>query len=190
MRRPRHQLKDVLFLFAFNVSLAEFTCRLWVIILHEYKSFTHKPPSIWHHVIQQYAAIAGMIKFFAFHLVQIPSFAICKSPHTHTHHDRSSSMLYSWCDTRGGSFHQLFTAHRLSYMSQISDSSGPYCTALFFKLCLLLPTGAFWYCFTSSTVVSWRQFYHTYRPASLSLLLKVEVDIFFHDIGSIMLWCL
>ena len=38
----RHQLKDVLFLFVFNVPLAETTSMLLVIILHEYKSLSHK----------------------------------------------------------------------------------------------------------------------------------------------------
>ena len=34
MQRPRYQMTDVFFLFAFNVPMIEFTCMLWVIILH------------------------------------------------------------------------------------------------------------------------------------------------------------
>ena len=59
--QPRHQLKDVLFLFAFNVLLVELTSMLWVIILHEYKSLSHKPNSKWDCVILQYAVTASLI---------------------------------------------------------------------------------------------------------------------------------
>ena len=65
---------------------------LWVIISHEYK-----PHSRWVCMMQQYALIANLIQF-ALHLEQIPDFAIGKSP---LHHNRASSMLYSWCDTGG-----------------------------------------------------------------------------------------
>ena len=53
---------------------------LWVIILHEYKSFNHKSRSRWECVILLHAVIAGLIQF-AFHQVQIPDFAMGKSPH-------------------------------------------------------------------------------------------------------------
>ena len=91
---PRHQLKNVLFLFAFNVPLAEFVSMLWV-IFHEYKSLTHKQHSRWYHVMLQYTVIADLIQF-ALHLGQIPGFAISKSP---LNHNRASSMLYGWYDT-------------------------------------------------------------------------------------------
>ena len=45
----------------------------------------------------QYIVIAVLIQF-AFHLVQIPDFAIGKSL---PHHNRASCMLYVWCDTGG-----------------------------------------------------------------------------------------
>ena len=45
----------------------------------------------------QYAVITSLIQF-ALHLMQIPDFAISKSP---PYHNRDSSLLYGWCDTGG-----------------------------------------------------------------------------------------
>ena len=70
----------MLLIFAFNIPLAEFTCMLWVIILHEYKSLSHKSYSRWNCRKLLYTVIAGLIRF-ALHLVQIPDFTISKSPH-------------------------------------------------------------------------------------------------------------
>ena len=67
----------MLFPFAFNETLAEFTIMLWVIILHEYKSLTYKLHSRRDRVMLQYAMIASLIQF-ALHPVQIPDFAIGK----------------------------------------------------------------------------------------------------------------
>ena len=47
------------------------------------------------HVMLSYTVKTGLIQF-AFHLVQIPDFAIGKAPHTL---QRAYSMLYCWCDT-------------------------------------------------------------------------------------------
>ena len=99
MHRPRHQLKDVLFLFTFDVPLAEFKSMLWTIILHKNKSLTYKPPSRWDRVILQDAVIAGL-NHFAITLVQIPEFAVHES-HTHTLHNEDFTMLNSWCNTGG-----------------------------------------------------------------------------------------
>ena len=87
----RHQLKDMLFLFAFNVLLTEFTSMLWVIILYKYKSLIHKLHSKWNCVMLPYAVIS-------LHLVQIPNFAFGENLLLH---NTASSMLYSWCDTGG-----------------------------------------------------------------------------------------
>ena len=120
--RPRHQLKDMLFYYAFNVLLAEFTS------MHENKSLTHELRSRWDRVMLQYAVMAGLIQF-ALPLVQISDFAIGKNP---PHHNRASSMFYGWCDKEGlVLFHQLFAAHRPSYLSQrfrtlIRQSKGLY----------------------------------------------------------------
>ena len=92
----RNQLKNILFLFTFNVLLTEFTSMLWV-IFYEYKSLTHKLHSRWDCMMIQYAVIAGLIQF-ALHLEQIPIFTIGKN---HAHHNTASSMLYDWCDTGG-----------------------------------------------------------------------------------------
>ena len=62
----------------------------WVIILQEHKSLTHKPYSKWDWMMLQYAMIAGLIQF-TLHLVQIPNFAIGKSP---PNCDWTSFMLY------------------------------------------------------------------------------------------------
>ena len=91
----KNQLKDMLFLFVFNVPLAEFASMLWVIILHEYKSLTNKVCSRWDCVMLQYALIVSLIQF-ALHLKEIPDFAICNC-----HYNRASSMPYVWCDTGG-----------------------------------------------------------------------------------------
>ena len=71
----------------------------WVIILHEYKSLTHKPRSRWDGVMLQYAVIAGLIQFVLY-LVQISDFAIGKRPLPL--HNRNTPMLYRYCDTKGG----------------------------------------------------------------------------------------
>ena len=95
----------MLFLFAFNVPLPDGTSMLWVIILQEYESLTHKPRSRWDRVMLQYAVIAGLIQV-ALRLAQILDFAISKSP---PRHNRNTSMLYDWCDIRELLlFHQLF----------------------------------------------------------------------------------
>ena len=70
---------------------------LWVIILHSYKSLTHKLHSRLDYMILHYAVIAGLIQF-ALHLMHILDFAIGKSP---IHYNIPSSMLYSWCYTGG-----------------------------------------------------------------------------------------
>ena len=75
--------KDLLFIFPFNVPLAEFTCILGVIILHAYKSLSHKARSRWDQVMLQYTEIDNL-NLFPLHLVQIPDFAIGKAPHAIT----------------------------------------------------------------------------------------------------------
>ena len=70
----------MLFLLAFNVPLAEFTCILWVIILHEYKSLNPNQTMFQiDHMMLQYTVIANQIQF-ALYLVLTPNFAISKSP--------------------------------------------------------------------------------------------------------------
>ena len=105
--------------------------------------------------------IASMIKFA---LEQILDFAIGKS-HS-PHHSRASSMLYGCCDTGDCElFHQFFDAHRLSYLTHgfrplIFQPKGLYSTALLSSICAPWTTGTFWYCFTSSTMLSWQKFCH------------------------------
>ena len=90
-------------------------------------------------------------------------------------------------------FHQLFIAHRPSYLIQrfrtlINQSKELYSTALLFSLCVPWPTGVFCYCFASSTVVFWQQLYHIDQLHSL--FLTVDVDNCFQDIDSGVQWCL
>ena len=64
-------------------------------MLPENKCLSHKSHFRWDRGMLQYAVIADLIQF-ALHLVQISDFAIRKSLQ---HHNRTSSMLYGWCDT-------------------------------------------------------------------------------------------
>ena len=63
--------------------MAEFTGMIWVIILHEYKLFSHKPRFGWDRVMLQYDVITSLIQF-AFHLVQTLDLTIGKSSLTPT----------------------------------------------------------------------------------------------------------
>ena len=132
---------------------AQFTSILWVIILHEYWSLSHKPRSITEPPL---CFTVGVIEGVSV-------------------------------------FHQLFATHRPSYLTErfrtlIRQSKGLYSSAVFFSLCASWPSGGFWHCFTSSIVVFWQQFCHMGQIHSL--LLIVYVDSFFHDISSVVLWCL
>ena len=180
---PRHQLMDMLFLFTFNVPLAVFTSMLWVIILHEFKSLSHKSHSRWDCMILQYAVIAGLIQF-ALHLVQIPDFAVGKCP---TPHNRASSMFYGWCDTVGCCSFTNSLLHidppislkdfELWYVSPKDFIPLLYCS-VFVHL---------WHCFTSSTVVSWQQFCHIGQLHKVFFSLWMLTH-FFQDIGSVVKW--
>ena len=75
--------------------LAKFSSKLWVIILHEYKSIIHKPRSKWDRVMLQCAVIAGLPLLFTW--CNSPTLQLAKAPHIH--HKRVSSMLYGWCNT-------------------------------------------------------------------------------------------
>ena len=140
----KNQLKNVLFLFAFNVPLVEFICMLWVIILHEYRSLTHKPRSCWDRVMLQFVVIAGLFQFVPFH-------------------HRASSMLYGWCDARICS---SFTNSSLHIDPPIWAKDfelwfiSPKDFIPLLSLWLPWPTGAFCHCFASSKGVSWQQFCH------------------------------
>ena len=106
-----HQLKNMLFLFAFNIPQAEFTSMLWIIILHENKSLTRKPHSRWYREMLPYPVTANLIQF-ALHLVQIPNFAIDKSP---LDCNRVFFMLNGWCDTGGYSSCHIGQLHRVLF---------------------------------------------------------------------------
>ena len=154
-------MKDVLFPFVFNVLLAELTSMLWVIVLHGYKSLSHKPRSKWDHLILQYAVIACLI-LFALHLVQFLDLAIGESL---PNHNKASSMLYCWCNTGVCSSFTNSSPHIESPVSPKDFEFWFVCQKDFIplllsSLCAPLPTRAFWNCFASSTVVSWQQFWN------------------------------
>ncbi len=67
------QLQDVLFLFGFNIPpLADFVCILWLIILHEYKSSSHKLCFKLDCMMLQYVVIASLIQLpFMFSTLQL-----------------------------------------------------------------------------------------------------------------------
>ena len=170
-------MNDVLFLFAFNVPLAEFTSMLWVIILHEYKSLTNKLHSRRDCIMLQFAAIASLIQN-ALHMVQIPDFAIGKNL---PHHNTGSSMLYGWCDTEGCS---PFT----NSLPHIDPPIWPKDFKLWFvspkdliPLLQFLCTLANWSLLTLFSFLnsSFLTAILPYRPASQSLLLTADVDTFF-----------
>ena len=160
----------MLFLFSFNEPQAKFTSMLWVIILHQYKSFSHKLIRL-----NQYAVIAGLIQL-TLHLVQIPYFTIGKCP---PHYNRTSSMLYGWCDTGGCSSFSNSLPHIFNPKISNFDLSVQR-TILANQSLLTL------FCFHNSdflTVIL------PYRPDTQSLLLTVDTNIFFHNIGSVVQWC-
>ena len=85
---------------------------------------------------------------------------------TTSHHDRASSMLYSFYYARGNCSFTNSLPYRPSYITErfrtlIRQSKKLYSTALLSSLCAPWPTEASWYCLVSSTVVSWQQFYLT-----------------------------
>ena len=174
---PTHQLKDVLFLFPFNVSLAELTGMVWVIILHEYKSFTHKSHSTWNRVMLQCAMIADLIHF---------SFTWRKSPtlqltNLTRYHYKASSMLEGWCDTRGCSsftkssllidppiWFQFNSDFKLWFLSSKDFILLLYCS-VFPRLGLLILFSFLTNSFLTAIL--------PYRPTSQSLLLTADVNI-------------
>ena len=145
MHRPRHQLKDELFLFAFNAPLIDFTRTPWVIMLHEYKSLAHELRFRWKRMKLQYVVMAGLI-IFTLLMVQ-------RTPHT-----IAKPRL---CFTNGviqglQLFHQPFTAHMPSCLTKSFQnltclSKWLYSISLLLCLCAPWPTGFFWHCFVSST---------------------------------------
>ena len=145
--------------------MAEFTSMLWIIILHGYKSLTHKLHSRWDSMMLQYAVIAGMIQF-ALHLVQIPDFAIGKGlPPTHTITEPPPCFTVGVIQGGCRSFPN-FSQH-IDPLIWHKDfklwfvSLKEFIPLLYWSsLCAPRPIGAFWNCFAFSKVVSWQQFSH------------------------------
>ena len=140
----------------------------------------------------QYAVIATLIEF-ALHMVQIPDFATDKSLHPTTRITEPPSRLTVSVIRGLQLFHQLFTAHRPSYLCQrfrtlIHQSEGLFYCSLVQSLCAL----AHWsvlplFCFIKSGFLT---AILSYGSASQSHPFTVNVDTFFHDIGSGVQWCL
>ena len=79
--RTRLKLKNVLFLFL----LAKSSCILQIIILHKYKSLTHKKRYRLDSVILQYTLIVGLIQL-PFTWCKCPPFLLVKVPYILTEH--------------------------------------------------------------------------------------------------------
>ena len=151
LSRPRHQLKDVPFLFAFNVHLAEFSSILWVFILHEYKSLSFKPRSRWDRMMLQYAVIAGLIQFANHWLCNWQ-----KPPHIPASQQAILQALCLVWFKRLQLFLQRFQGHQASYLTRIFRTlicqfKGLNSTILSSSLCAAWSTGAFkiFFCFFS-----------------------------------------
>ena len=176
----RHQLKDMLFLFAFDVHLAEFTSMLWVIILPEYKSLTHM------------GLCYTALYFDSWSDSISPSPGanpwLCNWQKT-TPPSRASSMVYCWCDVRGCS---SFTNSSLLIDTPIWPKD--------FKLWFVCPKESIllFYCSVFVCLVHWsllRLFCFLnsgfltaillYRPAS-----PLSVCWHFFYISSVIQWCL
>ena len=124
---------------------------------------------------------------FAFQLAQIPDITIGKAP------PRDFCMLYGWCDTGCWSsfnnsspkidpliwdkdFNILFAVQRILFYSSIVLCLGALVHWKFVTLFCFLNNG-----FLTAIL--------PYRQTSQSLLLRVDIDTFFHDIGSVVQWC-
>ena len=164
-------IKDVPFLFALNLPLAEFT------LGHYLASLSYKRRSKGDPVMLQYAVTAGLIQF-AIHLVQVPDFAIGKRL---PHHKWASSMLYDWCDTGGCS-------SLTNYLPYIDPPIWPkdfefrlispkeFLLSSIIQSLYALAHWSFWYCFASLTVVFWQQFCYIgplHRVISQLLLIHI-----------------
>ena len=181
--------QDKLFLFVFNVPLAEFTSMLWVIILNKYKSLTHKPHSRWDCIMPWYVMIASPIQF-VLHLDKCPTWQLTKAS---PRHNRASSMLYGWCNTGGCSSFSNILLHIdflidpkiLNFDLSVQRTLFHCSIAKFLCIldyCSLLTL----FCFLNHGFL---MVILLYRPASQSLL-TVDIDTFFHDIGLVVQWCL
>ena len=116
----------------------------------------------------------------------IPNFATDKSP---PQHNRASSMLFGWCDTGG-----------CSTFTNSSPHIDPPIWPTDFELWFISPKNfiPLLYCQSLCTLAHWSLltlfcfFNHgfltailPFRSALQSLLLRVNVDTFFHNIGSV-----
>ena len=151
---------------------------LWVIVLHEYKSLTHKPRLRWDHVMLQFAVIVDLIQF-VLHLVQIPEFDIGKSP------PPLEPPPYFTIDVIQGVAALSPTLRRtqtLQFKPKISNFNSSVQRTLFHcsvvqSLRALAHRGLLTlFCFLNSCFLTVTLIY---RPASPSFRFTVDVDIFF-----------
>ena len=131
----------------------------------------------------QCVVIAGLIQF-ALHLVQIPDFAICKSPHAIT--EPRPCFVVGLVQGVAALAPTLRCTYTLVFDPKISNfdssSKGLYSTALLSSLYAPDSTGVFWHYFAFSKLVSGQNF--RYIGQLNSLMLTVNANIFFH-IGSV-----
>ena len=143
----RHQLKDMLFLFAFNLTLAVYEYAFGPYLKHLNSSDTFQME--WHDAVVYNSSWSNS---FYPSPGAFSNFVIVKRS---LHHNRANVHALWMVWYRGLQlFHELFTAHRPSYLIQrfwtlICQFKGLYSTALSSSLCMGWPTGAFWHCFAS-----------------------------------------
>ena len=127
--------------------------------------------------------------------------SICPSPYINPwfcnwqkppHHISASSMLYTWCDTEGCSSFTNSLPHTDSSIKILNFDSSVQRTLFHCPIVQSLCTLAHWslltfFCFLNSGFLT---AILPFRPVWQSLLLMVDVDTFFHDISSIVQWCL
>ena len=178
--------KDIIWrtCFAYNVPLVEFTSMVWVIILHEYKSFIYKQCSRWDHLMLRYVRFNlpnNWCKSLTLQLAKAPTTAITEPTQCFTVGviQGVTALLSTLCQ------------HRPSYLTKrfwtlIHQSKGLYSTAcsIVQSLCALTHWSLLTlFCFLNRGF--WQQFCHLgqlHRVFSSQWLLML---FFFRKIGSV-----
>ena len=123
----------------------------------------------------QYTLIAGLIQFVLY-LQQIPEFAIGK---TSLHHNSTSSMIYNWCDTG------VAALPPIPSWAKNFELWFVYCP-IFVRLGRVGYFDIVWLpqqWFLDSNICHTSQLH-------VVLLLTMDIDTFFPDIGSVVQWYL
>ena len=162
------------------IYYTERTRMLWVIILHENKSLTHKPRSRGDQERLQYAVIVRLIQF-APHLVQIPDFAMSNPSHTITESPQffTVDVIQAGCSSfTNSSLHIKPSVWPKDFEFWFVSPKYFNSTPLLSNPCAPRSTGAFRHCFASLNNAFLTAFL-PYKPVLQSCLFTGDVDIFF-----------